>query len=342
MIEVSNLIKQYGKEIAVNDISFTVNEGEILGFLGPNGAGKSTTMNIITGYIAPTSGTVKICGYDIIDEPQKAKSKIGYLPEIPPLYVNMTVDEYLEFVCDIKKVSKGDKKEVLEKIKEIVKISHVSNKIIKNLSKGYKQRVGIAQALIGNPEILILDEPTVGLDPKEIIEIRDFIKTLGKNHTVILSSHILSEISAVCDRVLILNKGVIVAQDTTENLSENLSKNHKMNISVKGDKENIKTALENEESIVSVIQQGENEKDTYQFIVEASENCDIREVIFDNAIKNNYKILGMNPVEMSLEDIFLKVTDIEDNSEKEENSIKYGVSEKEENNEGNNEGEENE
>ncbi len=335
MIEVSNLIKQYGKDIAVNDISFTVNEGEILGFLGPNGAGKSTTMNIITGYIAPTSGTVKICGYDIIDEPQKAKSKIGYLPEIPPLYVNMTVDEYLDFVCDIKKISKGDKKDVLEKIKDIVKISHVSNKIIKNLSKGYKQRVGIAQALIGNPEILILDEPTVGLDPKEIIEIRDFIKTLGKNHTVILSSHILSEISAVCDRVLILNKGVIVAQDTTENLSENLSKNHKMNISVKGDKENIKTALENEESIVSVIQQGENEKDTYQFIVEASENCDIREVIFDNAIKNNYKILGMNPVEMSLEDIFLKVTDIEDNSIKEN-------TENEENDEGNSEGEGNE
>lgn len=335
MIEVSNLIKQYGKDIAVNDISFTVNEGEILGFLGPNGAGKSTTMNIITGYIAPTSGTVKICGYDIIDEPQKAKSKIGYLPEIPPLYVNMTVDEYLDFVCDIKKISKGDKKDVLEKIKDIVKISHVSNKIIKNLSKGYKQRVGIAQALIGNPEILILDEPTVGLDPKEIIEIRDFIKTLGKNHTVILSSHILSEISAVCDRVLILNKGVIVAQDTTENLSENLSKNHKMNISVKGDKENIKTALENEESIVSVIEQGENEKDTYQFIVEASENCDIREVIFDNAIKNNYKILGMNPVEMSLEDIFLKVTDIEDNSIKEN-------TENEENDEGNSEGEGNE
>lgn len=335
MIEVSNLIKQYGKDIAVNDISFTVNEGEILGFLGPNGAGKSTTMNIITGYIAPTSGTVRICGYDIIDEPQKAKSKIGYLPEIPPLYVNMTVDEYLDFVCDIKKISKGDKKDVLEKIKDIVKISHVSNKIIKNLSKGYKQRVGIAQALIGNPEILILDEPTVGLDPKEIIEIRDFIKTLGKNHTVILSSHILSEISAVCDRVLILNKGVIVAQDTTENLSENLSKNHKMNISVKGDKENIKTALENEQSIVSVIQQGENEKDTYQFIVEASENCDIREVIFDNAIKNNYKILGMNPVEMSLEDIFLKVTDIEDNSIKEN-------TENEKNDEGNSEGEGNE
>ncbi len=325
MIEVNNLIKQYGKDIAVNDISFTVNEGEILGFLGPNGAGKSTTMNIITGYIAPTSGTVKICGYDIIDEPQKAKSKIGYLPEIPPLYVNMTVDEYLDFVCDIKKVSKGDKKEVLEKIKDIVKISHVSNKIIKNLSKGYKQRVGIAQALIGNPEILILDEPTVGLDPKEIIEIRDFIKTLGKNHTVILSSHILSEISAVCDRVLILNKGVIVAQDTTENLSENLSKNHKMNISVKGDKENIKTALENEESIVSVIQKEENsEKDTYEFIVEASENCDIREIIFDNAIKNNYKILGMNPVEMSLEDIFLKVTDVEENSENKGNDDREG------------------
>ena len=292
-------------------------------------------MNIITGYIAPTSGTVRICGYDIIHEPQKAKSKIGYLPEIPPLYVNMTVDEYLDFVYDIKKISKGDKKDVLEKIKDIVKISHVSNKIIKNLSKGYKQRVGIAQALIGNPEILILDEPTVGLDPKEIIEIRDFIKTLGKNHTVILSSHILSEISAVCDRVLILNKGVIVAQDTTENLSEDLSKNHKMNISVKGDKENIKTALENEQSIVSVIQQGENEKDTYQFIVEASENCDIREVIFDNAIKNNYKILGMNPVEMSLEDIFLKVTDIEDNSIKEN-------TENEENDEGNSEGEGNE
>ena len=219
MIEVRNLTKQYGSKKAVDNISFTVNDGEILGFLGPNGAGKSTTMNMLTGYISSTSGEALINGINILDEPMKAKKEIGYLPELPPLYLDMTVKEYLSFVYDLKKC-KIPKQAHLEEICKLVKISDVYNRVIKHLSKGYKQRVGMAQALIGNPKILILDEPTVGLDPKQILDIRNLIKRLGKKHTVILSSHILSEIQAVCDRIVIINQGVIAADDTTENLTK--------------------------------------------------------------------------------------------------------------------------
>lgn len=312
MIEVANLVKEYGIYKAINNISFKVNSGEILGFLGPNGAGKSTTMNIMTGYISPTSGSVIIDGYDILKEPQKAKEKIGYLPEMPPLYLDMTVHEYLDFVADLKKVKKKDKDKMISDIKESVKISHVSDKLIKNLSKGYKQRVGLAQAIMGYPEILILDEPTVGLDPKQIIEIRDLIKSFGKNHTIILSSHILSEVSAICDRVMILSKGVIVAQDTTERLSSKFNKGHKIKVRIKGNKNNIIKALKAEKRILNLEFKGSKEEGAYDFIVEAKEDIDIREIVFKTVVKNNFILLIMESM-MSLEDIFLQVTSDENN-----------------------------
>ena len=230
MIEVNNLVKRYGDHTAVDHLSFKIEKGKIYGFLGPNGAGKSTTMNMITGYIASTEGTVSIDGHDILEEPEKAKKCIGYLPEMPPLYFDMTVLEYMNFVADLKKIPKAEKKSMVEEVMDMVKISDMRNRLIKNLSKGYRQRVGLAQAILGYPEVIILDEPTVGLDPKQIIEIRDLIKSLKKKHTVILSSHILSEVSAVCDYVLIISHGKLVASDTPDNLgklaagSNNLSK----------------------------------------------------------------------------------------------------------------------
>jgi ABC-2 type transport system ATP-binding protein len=216
MIEIQNLTKHYGEIKAVEDVNFTVEKGEILGFLGPNGAGKTTTMNIITGYIPSTSGTVKVSGYDIMDQPREVKRRIGYMPEHPPLYMDMTVKDYLDFSASLKEVDKKTWKSQKNDIMELVKITHVQHRLIRNLSKGYRQRVGLAQALVGAPEVLILDEPTVGLDPKQIIEIRKLIKALGKTHTIILSSHILPEVSAVCERVVIINKGKIVAVDTPE------------------------------------------------------------------------------------------------------------------------------
>ena len=220
MIEVNNLVKRYGDHTAVDHLSFKIEKGKIYGFLGPNGAGKSTTMNMITGYIASTEGTVTIDGHDILEEPEQAKKCIGYLPEMPPLYFDMTVLEYMNFVADLKKIPKNEKKSMVEEVMEMVKISDMRNRLIKNLSKGYRQRVGLAQAILGYPEVIILDEPTVGLDPKQIIEIRDLIKSLKKKHTVILSSHILSEVSAVCDYVLIISHGKLVASDTPDNLGK--------------------------------------------------------------------------------------------------------------------------
>lgn len=235
MIEVKNLVKDYGKYHAVKDISFSVPDGQIVGLLGPNGAGKSTTMNIMTGYISATSGEVKVGGYDILEQPIQAKKLIGYLPEIPPLYEDMTVAEYLNFICDLKGIRKKTEKESsIDEVTEAVKISDMKGRLIKNLSKGYKQRVGLAQALIGNPPLLILDEPTVGLDPNQIIEIRALIKSLGQKHTIILSSHILSEVNAICDYVLIIDKGTLVAEDTPEHLSEDFSDTDNINMSVKG------------------------------------------------------------------------------------------------------------
>ena len=244
MIEIQNLTKHYGDIKAVKDVSFTVNKGEILGFLGPNGAGKTTTMNIITGYIPSTTGTVKVDGYDIMDQPREVKRRIGYLPELPPLYLDMTVTDYLDFCASLKEVDKKQWKSQKEDIMELVKIAHVQHRLTRNLSKGYRQRVGLAQALVGAPDVLVLDEPTVGLDPKQIIEIRKLIKALGKNHTIILSSHILPEVSAVCERVVIINNGEIAAVDTPENLSRNLDNFSRFTMTVAGPEKKVKELLQ--------------------------------------------------------------------------------------------------
>lgn len=307
MIEVQNLTKQYGAKKAVDDLSFTINDGEILGFLGPNGAGKSTTMNMLTGYISSTSGKALISGIDILDDPIAAKKNIGYLPEIPPLYLDMTVKDYLNFIYDLKKC-KLPRKSHLEDVCGLVMINDVYNRIIRNLSKGYKQRVGLAQALIGNPPILILDEPTVGLDPKQIIEIRSLIKKLGKKHTVILSSHILPEIQAVCDRIIIINGGKIAADDTTENLTKNISADHRVIARIDGPREEILKTIKGINGVVSVVADMEREKGIFDYEIEAKEDADIRRELFKRVAARNWVILGLKTSEMTLEDIFLKIT----------------------------------
>lgn len=306
MIEVRSLTKRYGAKKAVDNLSFTVDDGEILGFLGPNGAGKSTTMNILTGYISSTEGKAIINGTDILDDPIKAKKDIGYLPEFPPLYPEMTVKAYLNFICDLKKC-KLPRKAHLEDICALVKIEEVYDRIIKNLSKGYRQRVGLASALIGNPPILILDEPTVGLDPKQIIEIRTLIKKLGKKHTVILSSHILSEIQAVCDRIIIINNGKIVADDTTENLTAAVSAEHKVYARIEGPKSEVLKVINGISGAVSTTVGRETEKGVFDYEIETKEDADIRRELFKRVSARNWTILGMKTAELTLEDIFLKI-----------------------------------
>ncbi len=307
MIEISNLSKRYGENIAVDDISFTVQKGEILGFLGPNGAGKSTTMNIITGYIPSTKGTVNVAGYDILEQPEEVKKRIGYLPEQPPLYLDMTVTEYLNFVYEIKKV-KQNKKSHMDEVMGLVKIGDVRNRLIKNLSKGYRQRVGLAQALLGSPEVLILDEPTVGLDPKQIIEIRNVIKELGKDHTIILSSHILPEVNAICERVIIINKGKIVAIDTPQNLSRSITNESKLLVRIAGPEERVIGGLKDLEGIKYVEIQGQKEPESLDYIIEAESNIDIRKPLFNYLSGSGYPILMMKSLDLSLEDIFLQLT----------------------------------
>ena len=307
MIEVQNLVKSYGDKLAVNNISFSVKEGEIIGFLGPNGAGKSTTMNMLTGYISSTSGSIKINGIDIMEEPIKAKSFIGYLPEIPPLYIDMTVREYLNFVYDLKKCRLPRKKHI-EEVCSLVKITDVYERVIKHLSKGYKQRVGIAQALINNPPVLILDEPTVGLDPKQIIEIRSLVKHLGEKHTVILSSHILSEVQAVCDRIIIINKGVIAADDTTDNLSASVSNEHKLIMRIEGPRQEIYKAVRTMDGVVSVRADMEREAGVFEYEIESEPGTDIRRELNKLLSSKGWNILMMKPDELTLEDIFLKIT----------------------------------
>lgn len=307
MIEVRNLTKHYGDKIAVNDISFTVEDGEILGFLGPNGAGKSTTMNMLTGYISSTSGTALINGIDILDDPIKAKANIGYLPEIPPLYIDMTVKSYLNFIFDLKKC-KLPRKAHLSDICELCKVTDVKDRIIKHLSKGYKQRVGLAQALIGNPPVLVLDEPTVGLDPKQIIEIRNLIKKLGRTHTVILSSHILSEIQAVCDRVIIINKGEIAADDTADNLSKKISADHRLIVRIEGKKDEILYEIRKIPGIKYVRADMEREPGVYEYEMEAEEGTDLRREVNKVVQEHGWAILLMKSSELTLEDIFLKIT----------------------------------
>lgn len=307
MIQIKNLTKRFGQHTAVDHLNFTVGKGEILGFLGPNGAGKSTTMNMITGYISATEGSVIIDGMDIVDHPLEVKSKIGYLPEFPPLYPEMTVTEYLEFVSDIKKVDAAAKKESMEKIMDLVKIGDVQGRLIKNLSKGYKQRVGLAQALIGKPEILILDEPTVGLDPKQIIEIRNLIKELGKEHTIILSSHILPEVSAVCEQVIIINKGKIVASDTPENLSKRLVGGNQLILRVAGAEEEVMNTVKTVAGISYIESKGEREPDSVDIVVESETEEDIRKPLFYALSQAKLPILMMKSMDLTLEEIFLQI-----------------------------------
>ncbi len=306
MIEVQNLSKHYGDKAAVNNISFTANDGEILGFLGPNGAGKSTTMNMLTGYISSTSGKALINGIDILEDPIKAKKNIGYLPELPPLYMDMTVKEYLNFIYDLKKC-KLPRVSHLKDICGLVKIDHVYNRVIRNLSKGYRQRVGVAQALVGNPPVLILDEPTVGLDPKQIIEIRTLIKKLGKNHTVILSSHILSEVQAVCDKIIVINEGRIVADDTETNLSDKLTGSHILTAKIEGEYESVAKKVLAIEGVEVCKQVSENEG-VIEYRIETEEGRDIRRELFNAMAENGTPILELRSAELSLEDIFLRLT----------------------------------
>ena len=307
MIEVTNLVKRYGDHTAVDHLSFKIEKGKIYGFLGPNGAGKSTTMNMITGYIASTEGTVRIDGHDILEEPEAAKKCIGYLPEQPPLYFDMTVLEYMKFVADLKKIPKDKKATMIEEVMDMVKISDMRNRLIKNLSKGYRQRVGLAEAIMGYPEVIILDEPTVGLDPKQIIEIRTLIKDLKKN-TVILSSHILSEVSAVCDYVLIISHGKLVASDTPENLGKLAEGSNTLEMLIKGEKSQIKQALESIEGVNSVTIEKDEKQNLWSAKVSTEENNDIREKAFYKMSDINSPIYEMKSKKVSLEEIFLELT----------------------------------
>ena len=315
MIEINHLVKKYGNHTAVNDLSLKVEHGRIYGFLGPNGAGKSTTMNILTGYLGATSGEIKVNGFDVLENPEKAKKCIGYLPELPPLYQDMTVTEYLNFVAELKQLDKENRKEYVAEAMEITGVSGVSGRLIRNLSKGYKQRVGLAQAIIGYPEVIILDEPTVGLDPKQIIEIRELIKELGENHTVILSSHILSEISAVCEHVFIISKGQLVASDSTENLLNKMGAQQQIELLLKGEVDVITEKMENLSEISACETMEEAEEGCARVLVTAEKNTDIRELVFRICVENNFPILEMHTATKSLEDVFLELTSGEGGTE---------------------------
>lgn len=314
MIEVNNLTKKYGNHIAVDHLSFRVEKGQIYGFLGPNGAGKSTTMNMITGYLAATEGTITINGKDIQKEPEEAKKSIGYLPELPPLYMDMTVGEYLKFVAELKKVPRKEQVTQIAEVMEMTQIADMKGRLIKNLSKGYKQRVGLAQAILGYPEVIILDEPTVGLDPKQIIEIRDLIRKLRENHTVILSSHILSEVSAVCDHIMIIAHGRLVASDSPEGLQKLMCGSQELHLTVKGAFESVKGVLCAVEHVDMVEMQpienkSEKRADCVKLRVVSKENADIREEVFYALAEAKLPIMEMTYSEKSLEDIFLELTE---------------------------------
>ena len=308
MIEINHLVKKYGSHVAVDDLSLTVEPGKIYGFLGPNGAGKSTTMNIITGYLAATSGEVKINGFDVLKQPEEAKKCVGYLPELPPLYMDMTVKEYLDFVAELKKIEKSLRAGYVKEAMKITKTEEVSGRLIRNLSKGYRQRVGFAQAVLGYPEILILDEPTVGLDPKQIIEIRDLIKELGKKHTIILSSHILSEISAVCDHVFIISHGKLVASDSTENLLERMTGAQEIELLVKAEEDAAETAIREVAQVERCEKTESKEDGAVQLLVTAKKDADVREAIYHTCVEHHMPILEMKAASKSLEDVFLELT----------------------------------
>ncbi|MBQ1245144.1 MAG: ATP-binding cassette domain-containing protein [Clostridia bacterium] len=306
MIKIEHLVKNYGNNCAVDDISLQIGEGEIVGFLGPNGAGKSTTMNILTGYLSSTSGRVSVAGIDILDNPLDAKRQIGYLPEQPPLYLDMTVDEYLRFHYDLKGCTLS-REAHLSEVCDVVHISDVRRRVIRNLSKGYRQRVGIAGALIGNPRVIIFDEPTVGLDPKQIIEIRNLIRSLGKNHTVILSTHILQEVQAVCDRIIIINKGRIVADEKTENITRVIENNRRFNAKICGPQAQVLTTLRSLSGIVYAEALAERDGDACTYMIESAAGVDIRKKLFFTLAEKGWALIGLEALGLSLEDIFITV-----------------------------------
>ena len=308
MVKVENLVKRYGHNYALNDVSFEIGEGEIVGLLGPNGAGKSTTMNILTGYLSSTSGAAYIDGINILEHPIEAKSVIGFLPEQPPLYQDMTVEEYLSFVYDLKGC-KLDKEEHLAEIVNVVKIADVKKRLIRNLSKGYKQRVGIAQALVGDPKLIVFDEPTVGLDPKQILEIRNLLRTLAKNHTVILSTHILAEVQAVCERVIIINQGKIIADEKTAELTKVIEEGYQYEIKIVGPSKDVVAAIEKIRGVKSVTQTGVKDADSYAYVVESDKGIDVRKPLFNLCSQKAWAILGLTPVGTDLESIFIRLVD---------------------------------
>ena len=308
MIKIDHLVKNYGKNCAVDDISFEIGKGEIVGFLGQNGAGKSTTMNVLTGYLSSTSGSVQVDGIDVLDDPLEAKRRIGYLPEQPPLYLDMTVEEYLTFGYNLKGC-KLNRVKHLEEICEVVRISDVYHRVIRNLSKGYRQRVGIAMALVGNPEVMIFDEPTVGLDPKQVIEIRNLIRTLGRDHTVILSTHILQEVQAVCDRIIIINKGKIVADEKTENITRSVQSNRRFNVKICGPQREVLAALKAKSGIVYAEALGERDGDAYTYAIESAPGVDVRKSLFFLLAEKGWPMIGLEAVGMSIEDIFISIVD---------------------------------
>ena len=308
MIKIEHLVKNYGSICAVDDISFSIEKGEIVGFLGPNGAGKSTTMNMLTGYLSSTAGSIRVADFEVLDNPIDAKKMIGYLPEQPPLYLDMTVNEYLSFCYDLKEC-KLDKKAHLAEICEVTKISDVRSRVIKNLSKGYRQRVGIAQALIGNPPVIIFDEPTVGLDPKQIIEIRNLIRNLGKDHTVILSTHILGEVQAVCDRIIIINKGKIVADERTENINRAVQGNRRYNARIIGPTREIISAVKDINGVEKVELLPERDGEACIYAIECDPTKDVRKRLFLLLAEKNWPMVGLEAIGMSLEDIFINIVD---------------------------------
>ena len=308
MVKVEHLVKRYGQNYALNDISFEIGEGEIVGLLGPNGAGKSTTMNILTGFLSSTSGTAKIGGIDILEDPISAKRMIGFLPEQPPLYQDMTVFEYLNFVFDLKGCE-FDRAKHLQEIMEVVKLSEVKSRLIRNLSKGYKQRVGIAEALVGDPKIIVFDEPTVGLDPKQILEVRNLIRTLSKHHTVILSTHILAEVQAVCERVIIINQGKIIADEKTSELTRVIEEGFHYQIKICGPQREVLAAVEKVRGVKSVTATGERDSDAYAYVVESDKGIDVRKPLFSLCASRSWPIIGLNPVGTDLESIFIRLVD---------------------------------
>ena len=308
MIKIEHLVKNYGSNCAVDDISFEVKKGEIVGLLGPNGAGKSTTMNILTGYLSATSGNVSIAGLNVLDNPLEIKKHVGYLPEQPPLYLDMTVEEYLIFNYNLKGC-KLNRDKHLEEICDVVKIKDVYKRVIKNLSKGYRQRVGIAQALIGSPEVIIFDEPTVGLDPKQIIEVRNLLRNLGKDHTVILSTHILQEVQAVCDRIVIINKGKIVADELTENITRAVENNRRFNVKICGPQKEVLSMLRSRPGITYAEVLAERDGDAYCYTIESEVGIDVRKSLFYALAERNWPLIGLEALGMNLEDVFIAIVD---------------------------------